>query len=300
MLLLSFTCGVHTNVRVLRLYFLVNLYWDDKFSDSHSHFTSNSICATGYREQGEFLLSKFKWGHSFVEQNGHLLDLYLACTTAEEVQKVQEEHLKQLQYDHEHRQDKGGLVFVCVCMHVFVYMCLCDVHNWCVCLYLLYTSTDVMCVCCMYFISILCSHDHVCLWWECVGLVCVYMCAHVSVCWAIQWSWFARVNALCNLSRKKSQALPGRFWSRRCFTLCITVDFEPRITKQYKCQDCCSCKKYCGKVMEGGKKVSASFFGWPEDREFVEKMHFGASYSMSNTLLLISKCIMTTGLKKCL
>ena len=123
--LLSFTCGVHTNVRVLRLYFLVNLYWDDKFSDSDSHFTSNSICATGYREQGEFLLSKFKWGHSFVEQNGHLLDLYLACTTAEEVQKVQEEHLKQLQYDHEHRQDKGGLVCVCVCVCMCLFTCVC-------------------------------------------------------------------------------------------------------------------------------------------------------------------------------
>lgn len=67
----------------------------------------SSCCTTGYQEQGEFLLSKFKWGHSFVEQNGHLLDLYTACATAEEVQKVQEEHLKQLQYDHDHRQDKG-------------------------------------------------------------------------------------------------------------------------------------------------------------------------------------------------
>ena len=37
--------------------------------------------------------------------------------------------------------------------------------------------------------------------------------------------------------------------------------------------------------MEGGKKVSASFFGWPEDREFVEKMRFGASYSTSNTFI---------------
>ena len=26
--------------------------------------------------------------------------------------------------------------------------------------------------------------------------------------------------------------------------------------------------------MEGGGKVSASFFGWPEDREFVEKNAF--------------------------
>ena len=53
--------------------------------------------------------------------------------------------------------------------------------------------------------------------------------------------------------------------------------------------------------MEGGKKsVFASFFGWPEDREFVEKMRFGASYSTSNQLLLVAKHIVTTGLQKCL
>ena len=50
--------------------------------------------------------------------------------------------------------------------------------------------------------------------------------------------------------------------------------------------------------MEGGKKsVFASFFGWPEDREFVEKMRFVASYSTSNKLLLIARHIMTTGLQ---
>ena len=38
--------------------------------------------------------------------------------------------------------------------------------------------------------------------------------------------------------------------------LCITVEVEPRIAKQYKCQCCCSCKNYHGKGMEGGKKVS--------------------------------------------
>ena len=68
------------------------------------------------------------------------------------------------------------------------------------------------------------------------------------------------MNALCNLSRKKSRevaaSLPGRFLSRRCFTLCITMEVEPRIAKQYKCQHCCSCKKIRGKGMEGGKKES--------------------------------------------
>ena len=55
---------------------------------------------------------------------------------------------------------------------------------------------------------------------------------------------------------------------------------------------------------EGGgglKKVSLHcFFCWPEDREFVEKMCFGASYSTSNKLLLVARHILTTGLQKCL
>ena len=52
---------------------------------------------------------------------------------------------------------------------------------------------------------------------------CRYELQQRSVYWAVQWSWFARVNALCNLSRKKSRevasSLPGRFLSR-----CITME----------------------------------------------------------------------------
>ena len=66
------------------------------------------------------------------------------------------------------------------------------------------------------------------------------------------------MNPLCNLSHKKSQevaaSLPGRFLSRHCFTLCTTMEVEPRVAKQYKCHHCCSCKNYQGKGMEGGKK----------------------------------------------
>ena len=63
------------------------------------------------------------------------------------------------------------------------------------------------------------------------------MWQHCSTCpyWAVQWSWFARVNALCNLLRKKSRdvaaSLPGWFLSRCCFTLCIIMEVEPRIAK---------------------------------------------------------------------
>ena len=46
------------------------------------------------------------------------------------------------------------------------------------------------------------------------------------------------------------------------------------------------------------KGVFASFFGSPEDREFVGKMRFGASYSTSNKLLLVARHILTTGLQK--
>ena len=67
------------------------------------------------------------------------------------------------------------------------------------------------------------------------------------------------------LSHKKSQeaavSFPGRFLCRRCFMLCITMEAEPRIAKQFKCHQCCSCKNYQGKGMEGGKKsVFVSFF----------------------------------------
>ena len=82
--------------------------------------------------------------------------------------------------------------------------------------------------------------------------------------WAVQWSWFAQVNALCNFLRKKLREVatspPGRFLSRCCFTLCITKEVEPRIVKQYKHHHCCSCKNYQGKGMESGKILSLHQF----------------------------------------
>ena len=65
------------------------------------------------------------------------------------------------------------------------------------------------------------SQAHIC--------VCVYgmnlkyaLCWHIHISvhsvlrqcyWAIQRSWFARVNALCNLSRKKLQEVAAHFWA---------------------------------------------------------------------------------------
>ena len=43
-------------------------------------------------------------------------------------------------------------------------------------------------------------------------------------------------------------SLPGRFLSRRCLTLCIIMEVEPRIAKHYKCHHCC--RKHGGWVEE--------------------------------------------------
>ena len=111
------------------------------------------------------------------------------------------------------------------------------------------------------------------------------------------------MNALCNLSRKKSQevaaSLLGRFLSWRCFTLCIKIEVEPRIRSSTN-----AIKVAVAKITgERGwrvdkKKVSLRRFLAPEDRDFVEKIRFGASYSTSNKLLLVARHILTTGLKK--
>ena len=67
----------------------------------------------------------------------------------------------------------------------------------------------------------------------------------------------------------KSSQLPllGQFLSRHWFMLCITIEAELRIAKQYKCHYCCVCKNYRGKAMEDGKTVSLHHF--PADQMIV-------------------------------
>ena len=107
-------------------------------------------------------------------------------------------------------------------------------------------------------------------------------------------------------------SLPGRFLSRCSFTLCITMEVEPRIAKQYEGQHCCSSKNYRGKGMEGGKKVFLRRF--LADQKIASSWgggggggggrrggkRFRSSNSTSNKLLLVSRHILTTGLQKCL
>ena len=102
-------------------------------------------------------------------------------------------------------------------------------------------------------------------------------------------------------SRERSWlSVPGWFFCRRWFTLCITIEVQPRIAKQYKCRHCCSCKNYRGKGMEGEKIKCLCVVFWLTRRSRVrgEKKAFWGIYSTSNKLLLVARHILTTGLQK--
>ena len=106
---------------------------------------------------------------------------------------------------------------------------------------------------------------------------------------------FVIFRARCR-AREVAASLPGRFLSRRCFTLCITMELEPKIAKKYKCHHCRSCKNYWGKGMEGGKKA-CHLLADQKIASSWKKNRFGASCSMHDKLLLVARHILTTGLQ---
>lgn len=48
---------------------------------------------TGLKQEAQWYLGKFSWGHSFIELNQELLDMYAACKNSEEILKAQNEYL---------------------------------------------------------------------------------------------------------------------------------------------------------------------------------------------------------------
>ena len=70
--------------------------------------------------------------------------------------------------------------------------------------------------------------------------------------------------------------------------LCITMEAEPTIVKQYKCHYCCVCKNYRGKVMKDEKKKCLCIIFQLTRRSPVhgKKMHFWASHSTHKFLFV--------------
>jgi len=67
--------------------------------------TAAALYITGYDQQADLLLSKFGWGHSFLEVNGQIIERYKTCTTPESVIEMQETIIKEMEaQDDERRQ----------------------------------------------------------------------------------------------------------------------------------------------------------------------------------------------------
>ncbi|EXX59330.1 uncharacterized protein OCT59_020574 [Rhizophagus irregularis] len=63
---------------------------------------------TGFKEYAQEILSKFKWGHSFLTLNGELLSKYVQCEDSTEVVKVQNDWLKDLQAEYTQAREKDN------------------------------------------------------------------------------------------------------------------------------------------------------------------------------------------------
>jgi pre-rRNA-processing protein TSR3 len=55
---------------------------------------AGALCIFGEREQAEEILSKFTWGHTFLELNEEPLERYAACEDSTDVVAVQDDYLE--------------------------------------------------------------------------------------------------------------------------------------------------------------------------------------------------------------
>lgn len=53
-----------------------------------------ALFITGHQKEAKFYLSKFSWGHSFLELNSEALDLYAACSDSKSVIEAQTKYLE--------------------------------------------------------------------------------------------------------------------------------------------------------------------------------------------------------------
>lgn len=70
------------------------------------------ILFQGFKEIGEILLKKFKWGPNFFKLNEELLDAYANCDCSADVIKSQNAYLKKNEQIKRERDDIGKHFFV--------------------------------------------------------------------------------------------------------------------------------------------------------------------------------------------
>lgn len=65
-----------------------------------------ALMITGLKDEAKFFLSKFSWGHSFLELNEELLELYSKCQSSKEILEVQQKYLEDNQKAREEKDDR--------------------------------------------------------------------------------------------------------------------------------------------------------------------------------------------------
>lgn len=60
---------------------------------------------TGFKDEAKWYMGKFSWGHAFIELNETLLDRYAECKSPQDILKVQDEYIKEVE---EEKQNRGN------------------------------------------------------------------------------------------------------------------------------------------------------------------------------------------------
>lgn len=63
----------------------------------------------GLKSEAKWYLSKFSWGHAFIELNNELLERYSACTSSKEILQVQDTYLQEAQVERQNRREQYDL-----------------------------------------------------------------------------------------------------------------------------------------------------------------------------------------------
>lgn len=66
-----------------------------------------ALIVTGHQDVSRHLLGKFKWGPTFFEVNKELIDIYLGCTTRDQIVSAQDEYIKKCRAESDLNQSRN-------------------------------------------------------------------------------------------------------------------------------------------------------------------------------------------------